>query len=135
MAILSSTLNEVHQTFSSRRILLLHLKMRLLGILVWAVCFLVLVSAKIDTDVTLNDLLKEESNINGKTDSADVEGPKKVDDPRKSVRRFFPRYPRPVTLPIAIPSYANSFFFRASYCFTRRCFGELLKVVLPLFYC
>ena len=130
MAILSSiSLNEVHQTFSSRRFLLLLSKMRLLGILVLAVCFLVLVSAKIDTDVTLSDLLKEESNINDKTDSADVEGPKKVDDPRKSVRRFFSRYPRPVTLPIAIPSYANSLFFRASYCFTRRCFGELLKVV------
>ena len=120
--------------FLPRRILVLHSKMRLLGILVLAVCFLVLVSAKIDTDVTLDNLLKEESNINDKTDSADVEGPKKVDDPRKSVRRFFSRYPRPVSLPIAIPSYANSLFFRASYCFTRRCFGELLKVVLPLFY-
>lgn len=106
--------------------------MRLLWILVLAVCFLVLVSAKIDTDVTLDNLLK--SNINDKTDSTDVEGPKKVDDPRKSVRRFFSRYPRPVTLPIAIPSYANSLFFRASYCFTRRCFGELITVVLPLFY-
>lgn len=118
--------------FLPLRILLLHSKMRLLWILVLAVCFLVLVSAKIDTDVTLDNLLK--SNINDKTDSTDVEGPKKVDDPRKSVRRFFSRYPRPVTLPIAIPSYANSLFFRASYCFTRRCFGELLKVVLPLFY-
>lgn len=120
--------------FLPGRILLLHSKMRLLGILVLAVCFLVLVSAKVDIDVTLNGLLKEESNIKEKTDSADVEGPKKVDDPRKSVRRFFSRYPRPVTLPIAIPSYANSLFFRASYCFTRRCFGELLKKVLPLLY-
>lgn len=118
--------------FLPLRILLLHSKMRLLWILVLAVCFLVLVSAKIDTDVTLDNLLK--SNINDKTDSTDVEGPKKVDDPRKSVRRFFSRYPRPVTLPIAIPSYANSLFFRASYCFTRRCFGELITVVLPLFY-
>lgn len=118
--------------FLPLRILLLHSKMRLLGILVLAICFLVLVSAKIDTDVTLDNLLK--SNINDKTDSTDVEGPKKVDDPRKSVRRFFSRYPRPVTLPIAIPSYANSLFFRASYCFTRRCFGELITVVLPLFY-
>ena len=118
--------------FLPLRILLLHSKMRLLWILVLAICFLVLVSAKIDTDVTLDNLLK--SNINDKTDSTDVEGPKKVDDPRKSVRRFFSRYPRPVTLPIAIPSYANSLFFRASYCFTRRCFGELITVVLPLFY-
>lgn len=99
--------------------------MRLLGILVLAVCFLVLVSAKIDKDVTPDDLLKEESNINDKTESADVGAPKKVNDPRKSVRRFFSRYPHQETLPIAIPSYADSLFFRASYCFTRRCFGEL----------
>lgn len=75
--------------FLPHRILLLLSKMRLLGILVLAVCFLVLVSAKIDTDVTFDDLLKEESNINDKTDSADVEGPKKADDPRKKCPPIF----------------------------------------------
>ena len=43
--------------FLPHRILLLLSKMRLLGILVLAVCLLVLVSAKIDTDVSFDDLL------------------------------------------------------------------------------
>ena len=114
--------------------------MHLFEILVLMGFCLVFTKAKSETDDTLDDFFNDQSDIADEVkdklaDNTADEAPKAAEDPKKNVRRlFFPRPPT-ITLPIVIPSNVNSPFFRACYCFKRRCFGNYFNVYWFIYIC